>query len=183
MLFFLTNFRKQIDVKKIAWKLIQAKISKNKVSISRNKLKKKFNPIQDGLFRGCSRMGKGPKKLPFPKIFHTYPKMMKLGTLLPYLKKISKMYKSNNTPLEFWWYQYCFIGSQQILLYQKMQIQTVFWYIILTFFESCKFFLTNMVKMLMMLAKMATLSLSKIKVFWNKGYGVLIFVYDVINKN
>ena len=40
-----------------------------------------------------------------------------------------------------------------------------------------------MVKILMMSAKMATLDLLKIKVFWNKSYDVIIFVYDVINKN
>ena len=40
-----------------------------------------------------------------------------------------------------------------------------------------------MVTILMMSAKLATLGLLKIKVFWNKGYDVIIFVYDVINKN
>ena len=35
----------------------------------------------------------------------------------------------------------------------------------------------------MMSAKMATLGLLKIKVFRNKGYDVIISVYDVINKN
>ena len=34
----------------------------------------------------------------------------------------------------------------------------------------------------MMPAKMATPGLLKIKVFWNKGYDVIIFVYDVTNK-
>ena len=32
-------------------------------------------------------------------------------------------------------------------------------------------------------AKMATLGLLKTKVFWNKGYDVVISVYDTINKN
>ena len=36
-----------------------------------------------------------------------------------------------------------------------------------------------MVTTLMMSAKMATLAFSKIKVFWNKVYDVIIFVYDV----
>ena len=40
-----------------------------------------------------------------------------------------------------------------------------------------------MVTILIMLAKMATLDLLKTKVFRNKGYDVIIFVYDVINKN
>ena len=34
----------------------------------------------------------------------------------------------------------------------------------------------------MMSAKMATLGLLKIKVFWNKGYDVIISVHDVTNK-
>ena len=39
-----------------------------------------------------------------------------------------------------------------------------------------------MVTILMMSAKMATLGLLKIKIFWYKGYDVIIFVYDVTNK-
>ena len=35
----------------------------------------------------------------------------------------------------------------------------------------------------MMSAKMATLGLLKIKAFKNKGYVVIVSVYDVINKN
>ena len=34
--------------------------------------------------------GEGQKDLPLPKICHTYPKMIKLGTVIPYLKKIQK---------------------------------------------------------------------------------------------
>ena len=40
-----------------------------------------------------------------------------------------------------------------------------------------------MAAILMMSAKLATLDLLKIKAFWNKGYDVIISVYDVINKN
>ena len=40
-----------------------------------------LNPIQDGHFRGCSRMGGGAKRPPLLKICHTYPTMMKLGTV------------------------------------------------------------------------------------------------------
>ena len=36
-----------------------------------------------------------------PKICHTYPTMMKLGTVVPYPKKIKKVYESRDTPLEF----------------------------------------------------------------------------------
>ena len=49
-----------------------------------------LSPIQDGLFRGCSWMWR-PKRL--PKICHTYATMMKLGTVIPYLKKIQKLYE------------------------------------------------------------------------------------------
>ena len=39
-----------------------------------------------------------------------------------------------------------------------------------------------MVTILMVPAKMATLELLKIKVFWNKDYDVIISVHDVTNK-
>ena len=39
-----------------------------------------------------------------------------------------------------------------------------------------------MVKILMMSAKIAGPGLLKIKVFWNKGYYVIYYVYDVTNK-
>ena len=38
---------------------------------------------------------------PLPKICFTYPTMMKLGTVIPYLRKIQKLYKSRDTSLEF----------------------------------------------------------------------------------
>ena len=52
---------------------------------------KNINPIQDGLFCGCSWMA-------LPKICHTYPAMMTLGTVISYLKKIKKIYESRETP-------------------------------------------------------------------------------------
>ena len=67
------------------------------LSLSSNKLVNNVNPIQDGPFRGCSRMG-GPKKT-LPKISHTYPTMMKLDILISYLKKIQKIQKSRDTLL------------------------------------------------------------------------------------
>ena len=39
-----------------------------------------------------------------------------------------------------------------------------------------------MVTVLMMSAKMATLSLLKIKVFWNKGYDVIVSVHELTKK-
>ena len=39
-----------------------------------------------------------------------------------------------------------------------------------------------MVAVLIMSAKLGTLGLLQRKVFWNKGYDVIIFVHDVIKK-
>ena len=58
----------------------------------------KINPIQDGHFRGYSRM-EGGKFAPLTKICQLYPTVMKLGTVIPYLKKIQKIYQSRCTPL------------------------------------------------------------------------------------
>ena len=55
-----------------------------------------INPIQDGISRGCSEM-RGQKG-PLYKICRTYPIMMKLGTVVPYLEKTQKSYKSRDTP-------------------------------------------------------------------------------------
>ena len=79
-----------------------------------------FNTIQDGSFWGCSRMG--AKTPPLPKICHTYPTMMKLSTVMPYLRKTQKIYNSRDTPLELCWNQPFFIGNQQISVFLKIQI-------------------------------------------------------------
>ena len=42
----------------------------------------------------------GQKRPPIPKICNTYPTMMKLVTILSYLKKFKKIYESPETPLE-----------------------------------------------------------------------------------
>ena len=55
--------------------------------------------------------------------------------------------------------------------------------IILTFFESKKVLLINMIAALMMSAKLVTLSVLEIKIFWNYDYDVIISVHDVTNKN
>ena len=52
-----------------------------------------------GADHGWGGTGRG-KKAPLPKICHKYPKMMKRGTVIPYLKKIQKIYESHDTSLE-----------------------------------------------------------------------------------
>ena len=81
-----------------------------------------FNPIQDGSFCGCWRMGGIKRPPPLPKIYHTYPATMKLGKVIPYLKMIQKIYESRDTSLEFCWHQHFFTGKQQILLYEEIQL-------------------------------------------------------------
>ena len=53
---------------------------------------------------------------------------------------------------------------------------------LLTFFESSKTFLINMLPVLIMSAKLDSLGLLKIKVFQNSGYDVTIPDYNVTNK-
>ena len=119
-----------------------------------------------GLFGTAYRWGgKGP---PHHKISHTNPAMMTLGTVLPYLKKIPKIYEPPDTPLEFCWHQhfspeitkFCYIKKYRYTLHFNTNFSIFF-----NFFESLKIVLINMITILMMLAKMATLGLLKIKVF------------------
>ena len=126
------------------------------------------NSIQDELFRGCSQMG--GKKAPLPKICHRYPKMMKLGTVAPYLKKIQKIYESRDTPLQFFWHQLFLTGNQQILLYQEIQMSIAFWYIIsdsFNFFWVLNFFFNKQLQFNDVI-KNGYSSPSKINIFWNK---------------
>ena len=72
-------------------RLAEKEIAKEKFHTTKNPINIwDVNPIQDGLFAA-----------PLPKICHRYSSMMKLGTVIPYLKKIQKIYESCDTPLEF----------------------------------------------------------------------------------
>ena len=55
------------------------------------------------LFRAAHRWG-GGKTTPHPllKIYRTYTTTIKLGTVIPYLKKIQKIYESVDTSVEFY---------------------------------------------------------------------------------
>ena len=52
-------------------------------------------------FFGAAHGWEGSKKAPLPEICHTYPTMMKLGTVIIYPKKIQKIFESRDTQLEF----------------------------------------------------------------------------------
>ena len=43
--------------------------------------------------------GGGAKNVPLSKICHTYPTMIKLGTVIPCLKKIQIIYEPRDTPV------------------------------------------------------------------------------------
>ena len=63
----------------------------------------------------------------------------------------------------------------------RLQFDTKF-PILLIFIESLKFFLVKKVTTLMMSAKMAAPGFLKLKIFWNKGYEVIIYVHGATNK-
>ena len=44
--------------------------------------------------------GWGGERPPLFKICHTYPTLMKIGAVKPYLKKIQNLHKSRDTPLD-----------------------------------------------------------------------------------
>ena len=54
------------------------------------------------IFGAAHGWGEGGKKVPpLHTICHTHPTIVKLGTVIPYLKKIQKTYESDDTILEF----------------------------------------------------------------------------------
>ena len=84
---------------------------------------KQCQPYSGWAFSGLLKDEGGiVKKSPFPKICHTYPTMMKLGTVIPYLRKTQKLYKSRDTSLEFCRRQHFFTRNRQTLLHQEIQV-------------------------------------------------------------
>ena len=61
-----------------------------------------LTPSRMGFFGLFTDGGRGVKKAPLSKTCHIYSTMMKLGTVIPYPKKIQKIYESRSTPLEFY---------------------------------------------------------------------------------
>ena len=66
-----------------------------------NSTGREIEPYLGWVFSRLLTDGRGGKKATHLKICLTYPAIMKLGTVVPYLKKIQKIYKSRDTPLEF----------------------------------------------------------------------------------
>ena len=133
-----------------------------------------------GFFGAAHGWGGVAKRPPVPKICHTYPTMIKLGTVIPYPRKIQKIYKSRDTPLQFCWHQHFFTGNQHILIYQEIQIQIAFWYLISNSFNFSWVFKDCFDKHGY---KFDDASKNRYpRPSWNKGYDVIIFVHDVLNK-
>ena len=146
----------------------------------------KFNPIQDGPFWDC--LGWWSTKRPsLPKTCHTYPTIMKLATVIPYLKKIQTIYESSDTPLEFCWHKHFHwksAKSANFAITRNTDTDCIR-YIISNYFISSWVFKDCFNKYgynFDNVCKMATLGLLKIKLFWNKGYDIIISVHDVTNK-
>ena len=111
-------------------------------------------------------------KSPPPWNLSRIPKMMKLGSYTLPKEDLKKYINCVTHILKFCWHQHFFNGNQQILLYQEIEMQIAFWHIISNFLNVpwvCKDCF-NMVTILMMSAKMATVGLLKMKLFWNKGW-------------
>ena len=143
-----------------------------------------FNPIQDGLFPGCSRMGGCKKSNPLWNLSHisyndqtwhsyTLPKVDPKNNMNHVTHSLISAEISIFSPEIN---KFCYIKKYRYRLY----FDTSFLFI-LTFLESLSIVIINMVKILMMSTKIATPVLLKIKVFWNKGYYVIYSVYDVTN--
>ena len=131
--------------------------------------------IQDWPFRGCSRWG--GTKSPLPKIWYSYilhkedPTIMQITWHIPWVLLTSAFLHPKSA---------IFVISINtnvdcILMYN-------FSFFLLTFFESLKAVLINMVSIWTMSVKLATLGLLKVKIFWNKGYDVISYIYDVTKK-
>ena len=113
------------------------------------------------------------KKALLPKICHTYPTVVKLGSYtLP---------KVNPETIWITWHTLLFLltsaffyrKSVNFVMSRNTDIDRVLvhkFYFFLGFPESLMISLINVVIILMMSEKMATPGLPKITVFWNKGY-------------
>ena len=114
----------------------------------------------------------GAQKCPLSKICHTHPTMMKLGTVILYLKKIHKNINHVTHPL----------SSAEIEKYNyRLQFNTLF-LILLNFFwifkgcfdkHGCSFDDTS---------KIDVLDLLKTKIFWRKCSDVIIFIHYVTKR-
>ena len=107
----------------------------------------------------CSKMGDGKRPI-HPKLCQPYPTTMKLGTVIPYIKKLHKTWKSCDKTFS--------VLLISAFFCQKSATFVTFCYIVSNYFnlfESSNVVLINKVAILMISAKLATLGFLKIEVF------------------
>ena len=109
--------------------------------------------------------GSGVKKDLLPNICHTYPTMMKVGTVIPFLKKIQKKYKLFGRPVEFYRHQHFSSEIGNFCYVKKYRYRLHLIPILLHFSESLKVALLKMVAILIVSAKLETIGLLKIRYF------------------
>ena len=114
------------------------------------------------------------QKPPSPKNCHTNPAMIEFGTIIPYQKKIQKIYDCVPHPL----------NSAEVSIFSP-EISRFYYIIIPNSFNSSWIFKDYFNKYgynFDYVSKNGCASLLKIKLFWNKGYDVITSVHDVTNK-
>ena len=120
-----------------------------------------FKELNWSCINGCSRMG--GKNAPAPKISHTYPTMMILGTVTPYLNKIQKTYKWYETPPDFCWHRRFHGKSAIIVVLRNTDIDCILIqyknYNSYNFFWALEVILIKMTAILMTSVNLATLAL------------------------
>ena len=125
--------------------------------------------------------GRGQKGRPISKICHTsYKDETRHSYALP--KKYPKNTRITWSTSWVLLTSAFFTRNQQLLLYQEIKTNFALSCTISVSFHifvSLRFLLINEVSTLMISAKLATLSLLKIEVFWSKGYDVIISVHDI----
>ena len=104
---------------------------------------------------------------------------MKLGTVMPYLKKTKKYTNHVTRPLIFADISIYSSEISKFFYIRKYRYRLQFG---ITSFKSLEIFLKNMVTILMMSAKLATSGLLKRKIFQNKDYDVIVPDYGFTNK-
>ena len=129
-----------------------------------------------------------PHPSPLTKIFYTYITMIKLGRVIPHLKKIQKMYNLSDKSLEFCWHQHFLLDITNFCCNGKYKNTEIFWYIFPNYFDFFWVFIGcfnwnnyNFDDAI----KICYSMLLEIKIFWNKIYRVRISVtgYEVYSKN
>ena len=108
--------------------------------------------------------------------------MMKFDTVIPYLKKIQQIYESWHIPCVLLTSAFFHRKSATFIISINTDIDGILYrtYNSLNFFWVFNAFLINAGAILMVSAKLATLCLLKIRVFWKK-VDVIIFGHDVTN--